>query len=90
MVAAVTNAIDRYSAHADALGPRWMYVRAHERETASRRNAAKAARQAGVKESRAEAIEIATGLITKARAGSRTGVPDPVADAIEDAVLVTC
>lgn len=40
VVAAVTNAIDRYSAHADALGPRWLYVRATERELQSRRNAA--------------------------------------------------
>jgi hypothetical protein len=67
VVAAVTNAIDRYTAHADALGPRWLYVRASERELQSRRSAAKAARQAGVRESRAEAIKIASELITTAR-----------------------
>jgi predicted transcriptional regulator len=91
VVAAVTNAIDRYSAHTDALGPRWLYVRAEDRPMQSRRNAAKAARQAGVKDARAEAIVLATDVITKARAlVKNTVVPDTVADAIEDAVLVTC
>jgi hypothetical protein len=91
VVAAVTNAIDRYTAHADALGPRWLYVRAADRPLQSRRDAAKAARRAGVREARAEAIKIATELITAARREvSKTSVPDKVADAIEDAVLVTC
>jgi hypothetical protein len=91
VVAAVTSAIDRYTAHADALGPRWLYVRAEDRLLQSRRDAAKAARRAGVREARAEAITIATELIKQARAGiAKTWVPDRVADAIEDAVLVTC
>ncbi|HEX6758644.1 MAG TPA: hypothetical protein VF086_09590 [Propionibacteriaceae bacterium] len=91
VVAAVTNAIDRYTAHADALGPRWLYVRAEDRPLTSRRSAAKAARQAGVREARAEAITLATDLVMKARAEvNQTGVPDKVADTIEDAVLVTC
>ena len=91
VVAAVTNAIDRFAAHADALGPRWLYVRAAERQLESRRDAARAARRAGVREDRAEAIEIATDLINEARAIVRlTSIPDSVANAIEDAVLVTC
>lgn len=91
VVAAVTNAIDRFTAHADALGPRWLYVRAAERALTSRRDAARAARRAGVRESRAEALEIATSIITNARSNiASTKVPPPVADAIEDAVLVTC
>lgn len=91
VVAAVTNAIDRYSAHADALGPRWLYVRATERELQSRRNAAQAARRAGVKDKRTDAIKIATDLIASARREvNKTSVPNKVADAIEDAVLVTC
>jgi hypothetical protein len=91
VVAAVTNAIDRYTAHADALGPRWLYVRAEDRPLQSRRSAAKAARQAGVREARAEAITIATELIMRARAEiTQTSVSDKVADAVEDAVLVTC
>jgi hypothetical protein len=91
VVAAVTNAIDRYTAHADALGPRWLYVRARERKLQSRRDAVKAARRDGVRKAREEAIKIATELITRARREVyKTGVPDKVADAIEDAVLVTC
>jgi hypothetical protein len=91
VVAAVTNAIDRYTAHADALGPRWLYVRAAERELTSRRAAARAARRAGVREMRAEAVELATSMISEARRVVRsTSVPGTVADAIEDAVLVTC
>jgi hypothetical protein len=91
VVAAVTSAIDHYTAHADALGPRWLYVRAHDRQLASRRNAAKAARKAGVRESRAEAVSLATRLIESARCKiPDVGVPDHVADAIEDSVLVTC
>lgn len=91
VVAAVTNAIDRFAAHADALGPRWLYVRAAERKLASRRNAAKAARRAGVREMRKEAIALATDIITHARRTvGTTMVPNAIADAIEDAVLVTC
>jgi DNA-binding transcriptional ArsR family regulator len=91
VVAAVTNAIDRYSAHADALGPRWLYIRAQDRPLQSRRNAAQAARRAGVKEARAEAILIATKVISDARGRViKTVIPDDVADGIEDAVLTTC
>jgi hypothetical protein len=91
VIAAVTSAIDNYSAHADALGPRWIYIRAAERGIKSRRNAAKAARNRDVRSFRAEAATTAAEIITEARAriGSTT-VPDSVADAIEDAVLVTC
>jgi hypothetical protein len=91
VVAAVTSAIDHYTAHADALGPRWLYVRASERGLTSRRDAAKAARREGVREHRDKAIDMATELITKARGSVRgTSVPDKIADGIEDAVLVTC
>jgi hypothetical protein len=67
VVAAVTNAIDRFSAHADALGPRWMYIRIPDRHIRSRRNAARAARQAGVRESRTKAVAMATDIIERAR-----------------------
>jgi hypothetical protein len=91
VIAAVTSAIDNYSAHADALGPRWIYIRAAERGIESRRNAAKAARNRDVRTFRAEAANMAAEIITEARARiAATTVPDAVADAIEDAVLVTC
>lgn len=91
VVAAVTSAIDGFSAHTNALGPRWLYVRSRERAMPSRRSAARAARRAGVRESRAEARELAADIILAARGRVRaTTVPDTVAQAIEDAVLVTC
>jgi hypothetical protein len=91
VVAAVTKRHRPVRAHADALGPRWLYVRAAEREMTSRRDAARAARRAGVRDKCAEAVELATSIITDARrVATSTSVPDAVADAIEDAVLVTC
>jgi hypothetical protein len=91
VVAAVTNAIDNYTSHNDALGPRWMYIRAKDRDLTSRRSAAKSARQAGVREARRQARRMATDLIERARNKVMDiTVPDDVADAIEDAVLVTC
>jgi hypothetical protein len=91
VVAAVTSAIDRYTAHADALGPRWLCVRAAGRPLESRRQAAQAARRGGVREQRTRAIDLATELIIEARGLVRqTSVSDNVATAIEDAVLVTC
>jgi hypothetical protein len=44
-----------------------------------------------VREDRAKAVAIATDLITEERDAIRdTSIPNAVADAIEDAVLVTC
>ena len=37
VVACVTGAIDRYAAHANELGPRWVYVRIPERSTEQKR-----------------------------------------------------
>jgi hypothetical protein len=90
VVAAVTNAIDRYSTHSDALGTRWLYIRTEDRDPSSRRSAAQAARRPGVGEARAEAQTLATDLVTKARGRvNKLAVPVDVADTIEDSVLVT-
>jgi 5S rRNA maturation endonuclease (ribonuclease M5) len=45
VVSAVTPQIDAFSAHADALGPRWLYVRMAEPGAAERRRAAALARR---------------------------------------------
>ena len=37
VIACVTGAIDRYTAHADQLGPRWLYIRIAERSTEEKR-----------------------------------------------------
>jgi hypothetical protein len=90
VVAAVTSVIDHYSAHADALGARWLYVRFHDRNLKSRQSAAKYARMTGVKDSRRNAVEMATDLIEKARNRvDEKSVPDHIADQIQNAILVT-
>ena len=91
MVAACTPAIDGYSAHADALGPRWVYFRMDERDTAAKRRAATRARHGALPALRASARALA-GRIVAAASVRMTGieVPDRVAEDIEDAVLVTC
>jgi len=91
VVAAVTGAIDNYSSHADALGPRWLYCRLTERDTAGRRRAARKARRADLTARRREAAEMVAEIVHAARA--RIGdaqVPTEVEVEIEDAALVTC
>lgn len=88
VVACVTQAIDRYSAHADALGPRWVYVRLPERGTVEKRHAAALARRGDLKEHRTRARAAASRVL--AAAGQLVEyLPDDVADHIEDAALVT-
>lgn len=46
LLAACTNAIDNYASHADALGPRWVYLRLSERNEQARRRVLRVARDA--------------------------------------------
>lgn len=90
-VGAVTAAIDRYAAHNDELGARWVYFRIPERDTLSRRRAARAARGGNLEQHRRVARESADILITAAMdVVEGVTVADRVADEIEDAALVTC
>jgi len=88
VVACVTKIIDRYAAHADQLGPRWIYVRIPERSTEAKRNAAKQARRKGIEEHRKQAREAAEALLA-CLPDEPPELPDAVADDIEDAALVT-
>lgn len=91
VVAAVTGIIDHYAAHNDALGPRWMYYRIVERDTPGRRRASRMARRGRLAEHRAELARLAQRVVADAAAriaGVELG--DDLADAIEDAALVTC
>lgn len=89
VVACVTGAIDRYTAHADALGPRWVYVRIPERTTADKRNAALLARRGGLAQHRADARRGVAAILAAAPTPEPHELPDAIADAIEDAALVT-
>ncbi|QOK24142.1 helix-turn-helix transcriptional regulator [Janibacter indicus] len=88
VVGCVTQAIDRYTAHADQLGARWLYIRLPERSTAEKRHAAALARRSALGERRAEARATVAALL----AGVASPLPDldeGTADVIEDAALVT-
>lgn len=87
VVACVTGAIDRYAAHADQLGARWVYCRIPDRTLAEKRRAAQLARRGGLKDLRRRAREDAAAILRDARTPDR--LPEALMDAIEDAALVT-
>jgi hypothetical protein len=87
VVACVTGAIDRYTGHADQLGPRWLYVRISERSTEQKRRASRLARRSDLAAHRKSAREAAADLLT--HLGKLPDLPDDIADEIEDAALVT-
>ena len=90
VVAAVTGAIDRYSVHADQLGPRWVYTRIAEPDARAKRRATDRARRGGLDGHRNAARKTADLLITDAAACVKDDVPDSVFDVIGEAALVTC
>ncbi|MCA1677265.1 MAG: hypothetical protein LC799_35500, partial [Actinobacteria bacterium] len=91
IVGAVTGAIDAYSVHADALGSRWLYCRLPERTTEAKRRAAGMGRRGGLDQHRAKARALAAEVVAAARARLESVVvAGAVAEAIEDAALVTC
>lgn len=87
VVGCVTGAIDRYTAHADQLGARWIYIRLPDRTTAQKRGAAAAARRGGLVERRQAAREITARILTGSP--SAPEMSDDLALHIEDAALVT-
>jgi hypothetical protein len=90
VVAAVTGAIDRYSVHADQLGPRWVYTRIAEPDAGAKKRATDRARKGGLDMHRDAARKIADALIADAAARIEDDVPDAVFDVIREAALVTC
>lgn len=90
VVAAVTGAIDRYSAHADQLGPRWLYTRIADPDIAARRRAAVRARRSGLEEYRDAAKKAADQLILAATKAIPDDVPDDIFQVISDSAIVTC
>jgi hypothetical protein len=87
VVACVTGAIDRYTAHADQLGPRWVYVRIPERTTEEKRCAARLARRSDLSAHRATARKNVEELLAQLP----VELPDlsgDIASEIEDAALV--
>jgi hypothetical protein len=90
VVAAVTGAIDRYTVHADQLGPRWVYTRIAEPDAEAQQRATRRARRGGLDEHRETARKTADALIDAAAKRVPDDVPDAVFDVIGDAARVTC
>jgi|GEM_PF-1949570 len=91
VVAAVTDAIDRYAAAEDALGPRWLYLRLPPRDLDARRRAARAARTDQRDRKREQLAALVDGLVAEAaRRAPTVTLPEHLEDEIEDAALVTC
>jgi hypothetical protein len=88
VVACVTGVIDRYAAHADQLGPRWIQMRIPERSTEAKRKAANQARRSELAEHRKRAREAVDALLTTLPA-ELPELSDAIWDDIEDAALVT-
>jgi hypothetical protein len=89
VIACVTGAIDRYTAHNDQLGPRWIYLRLPERDRAAKQRAADQARRGELAERRKTARQTAAAVLA-AVPDKLPELPEEVWQAITDAALVTC
>jgi hypothetical protein len=88
IVSGVTPQIDTFSAHADALGPRWLYCRVPELTAAQRKKAGHVAREHsnGKRELRDHAQQLAAAAITFARERIRsTEINDVDGEWLDDA-----
>lgn len=91
VIAAVTGIIDHYTAHADALGPRWLYYRLPARNTDERRKASKLARKSGLDAARDKVKQLLSSAVAAARdAITNDDLSKQLDKSIEDAALVTC
>jgi hypothetical protein len=91
IVSGVTPQIDAFSAHADALGPRWMYCRVPELDAAGRKKAGQLARRhaAGKHDLRGRARMGAGNAVEQARARIHdVEVNDTDGEWIEDAANI--
>jgi hypothetical protein len=91
VVGAVTGIIDNYAAHADALGPRWVYFRLPGRSTEAKRQAAALARHGEIAALREAFAAEAARIVYRARAVIDTVIlSEAVYEAVENAAIVTC
>jgi hypothetical protein len=91
LLGAVTPTVDNYASHADALGPRWLYLRLPPTDAAQRREASRKARESGLSlaEHRHGVRELAARIVDDA--ASRTeAVGDLLGERLDDAALVAC
>jgi hypothetical protein len=88
VLSAVTPTIDDYSAHSDALGPRWLYCRLRERPSTDRLRLARARRR-DLTEARAESARLArVAVLAARRALPEVVLSDALLDRLGDAATV--
>jgi len=92
LLAAVTPAIDNYSSHSDALGPRWLYCRTADTDNEHKKAVQrKRRRMTDLKPKQEAARRTATALVYAARGGVRkVELADDTYDDLEDAAALTC
>ncbi|MDJ0341776.1 hypothetical protein [Streptomyces sp. PH10-H1] len=92
LLAAVTPAIDNFSSHSDALGPRWLYCRTADTDAEHKKAVQrKRRRMTDLKAKQEEARRTATALVYAARGTVREiELDDETYDALEDAASLTC
>ncbi|MEU1559482.1 helix-turn-helix domain-containing protein [Streptomyces mirabilis] len=92
LLAAVTPAIDNFSSHTDALGPRWLYCRLPETDSNHKKATVRKRRKIdGLAEKQAEARRRASTLVYAARrAVPDVELDDEMYDQLEDAAMLTC
>lgn len=92
LLAACTPVIDSYSSHSDALGPRWLFCRLKEQETATKRATGRKALRAGeLGEHRSHVRALAAGIVEAASARiADVELSHGGGEAIVDAAIVSC
>ncbi|MGW4876574.1 hypothetical protein ACWEPI_08460 [Streptomyces sp. NPDC004262] len=92
LLAAVTPAIDNFSSHTDALGPRWLYCRLPETDNAHKKATVRKRRKIeGLADLQAEARRRASELVRVARrVVGDIELDDGMYDQLEDAAMLTC
>ena len=93
LLAGATPAIDSYTSHANALGPRWVYFRLPAATTDDRRAASRAARTHGkaTEDQRREVRDLMARVVADAVDAAReVELPASVEAALEDATVVAC
>ncbi|MGW0914678.1 hypothetical protein ACWD1Z_23415 [Streptomyces sp. NPDC002784] len=92
LLAAVTPAIDNFSSHTDALGPRWLYCRLPETDNTHKKATVRKRRKIeGLAEKQAEARRRASALVCAARrVVADVELDDEMYDQLEDAAMLTC
>jgi IclR-like helix-turn-helix domain-containing protein len=93
ILAGCTPAIDNYSAHANQLGPRWLFYRLGTKPTQEKRVTSRKARAAAaeVRKYRAEVQHLAHGIVSDAGQRARDAIlSDEAGGQIDDMAIVTC